>query len=327
MGTPDEHTFRVPLAGKAAGTAGRPAKPVRRLSVRSYMPPEPCPEHPGGKVTREGRYKAGGHTRQRYVCTPPCWYDGAKRADDPEHARHLFTPVLPRAQVEGADACPHCADDIELIRACFAAVRYHLIAVFLSRDNELDEERAEAFIPYHDPARPRGRGPPATCWFGQLIRTGDFDAAWYGAQLAAQAGAQSRRSGRELTLLAQAWNAGSRNAKLAAQYSKRLLVTAPGDVTRSHLDAALDVCNEVIATQGGATGKVWDRLRERREQIIVRQYAKPKTPPATTRNKRPARVNRYAVPAEPVAPAAPEAAARRKVKSSQATKAPRPSGR
>ena len=152
-------------------------------------------------------------------------------------------------------------------------------------------------------------------------------AAGYGAQLAAQAGAQSRRSGRELTPLAQAWNAGSRNAKLADQCSNRLLVTAPSDATCSHLDAALDVCNAAIATQGGAIGKVWDRLCERRDRIIIRQYAKPKTPPATTRNKRPARVNRYAVPAEPVAPAAPEAAARRKVKSSQATKAPRPSGR
>ena len=91
----------------------------------------------------------------------------------------------------------------------------------------------------------------------------------------------------------------------------------------SLLRDALDVCNEVIATQGGATGKVWDRLPERREQVIVRQYAKPKTPPATTRHKRPARVNRYAVSAEP---AAPEAAAMRKVKSSRASKAPRPSG-
>jgi hypothetical protein len=152
-------------------------------------------------------------------------------------------------------------------------------------------------------------------------------AAGYGTQLAAQAGAQSRRSGRELTPLAQAWNAGSRNAKLADQCSKRLLVTAPSDATCSHLDATCSHLDAAIATQGGATGKVWDRLRERRDRIIIRQYAKPKTPPATTRNERPARVNRYAVPAEPVAPAAPEAAARRKVKSSQATKAPRPSGR
>jgi len=61
-------------------------------------------------VTREGRYKAGGHTRQSYLCTPPGWYEGAKRADNPEHARHLFTPVLPRAHIEGDDACPHCAE-------------------------------------------------------------------------------------------------------------------------------------------------------------------------------------------------------------------------
>lgn len=138
--------------------------------------------------------------------------------------------------------------------------------------------------------------------------------------LAAQAGAQSRRSGRELTLLAQAWDAGSRNAKLADQYSKRLLVTTPGDAARSHLDAALDVCNAAIATQGDATGKVWDRLHERRARIIVRQYAKPRTAPATTRNKRTARVNRYAVPAEPVTPAVPTTSAKRKTKSSRAAK-------
>lgn len=95
MGTADEHTFRVPLTAGATPTALKPTKQVRRLSVRPYVPPEPCPEHPGGHVTRRGVYKAGGHTRQRYLCTPPGWYEGAKRSDDPEHAKHLFTPVLP----------------------------------------------------------------------------------------------------------------------------------------------------------------------------------------------------------------------------------------
>lgn len=247
------------------------------------------------------------------------------RSDDGDLIRAYFDAVTEALPAYGActpgNACDRCADP-DSTRTCrFTAVRYHLIAVFLTRDNELDEERAEAFIPYHDPAKPRGRGRPATGWFGQLVRAGDLDAAGYGAQLAAQAGAQSRRSGREVTLLAQAWNAGSRNAKLADQYSKRLLVTTPGDATRSHLDAALDVCNAAIATQSDATGRVWDRLRERRDRIIVRQYAKPRTPPATTRNKRPARVNRYTVPPEP--PASTPAKPARRTKSSRAAKAPR----
>jgi hypothetical protein len=63
--------------GHGAGTAvlapAKPAKLVRRLSVRPYVPPEPCSEHPGGHVTRRGVYQADGHTRQRYLCTPPGW--------------------------------------------------------------------------------------------------------------------------------------------------------------------------------------------------------------------------------------------------------------
>lgn len=125
MGTADEHTFRVPLTGTTTPAAVRPAKPVRRLSVRPYVPPEPCAEHPGGHVTRRGVYKAGGHTRQRYLCTPPGWSEGAKRADDPEHAKHLFTPVLPRAHVEGDDACPHCAELRAIHRGDTAVARKH----------------------------------------------------------------------------------------------------------------------------------------------------------------------------------------------------------
>lgn len=125
MGTADEHTFRVPLAGTAASTPATPTKTVRRLSVRPYAPPEPCPEHPGGHVTRRGVYKAGTSTRQRYLCTPVGWYDGAKRSEDPEHAKHIFTPVLPRAHVEGDAACPHCAELRAIHRGDTAIARKH----------------------------------------------------------------------------------------------------------------------------------------------------------------------------------------------------------
>jgi len=59
----------------------------------------------------------------------------------------------------------------------YLAVRYHLIAAFLARGNELDEERATAFLPYRDPTKRYKAGRPPTGWFGQLVRRGDLDAA------------------------------------------------------------------------------------------------------------------------------------------------------
>jgi hypothetical protein len=79
-------------------------------SPRPYTPPEPCPKHPGSSVTRRGRYRTAKGHRQRYLCTPVGWTEGASREVDPEHARHVFTPVLPRAHVENDDACPHCEE-------------------------------------------------------------------------------------------------------------------------------------------------------------------------------------------------------------------------
>src|SRR5674476_1395223 len=97
------------------------------LAIRPYAPPEPCPEHPGGKVVRRGVYVSAKHTHQRYGCTAPDWYEGAKRSEDPLHAEHPFTPVLPRAHVEGHDACPHrapsCAPSSEVTRSWLASTR------------------------------------------------------------------------------------------------------------------------------------------------------------------------------------------------------------
>lgn len=235
------------------------------------------------------------------------------RSDDPGLIRAYFDAVtsdLPRwGPCKAGAQCDRCAD-AESTRLCrYLAVRYALIAGFLTRDNELDEERADAFIPYRDPNVKHKAGRPPTGWFGELVRAGDLDSAGYGAQLAAQAGARSRRSGREVALLRQAWNDGSRNAKLADQLSKRVLTTAAPDDARTHIDEALDICDQAIATQGKATGRVWDSLRERRARILVQKYARPRTPPATVRNKRPARQSRFFTLAAPTPPV-PKAKAR-----------------
>lgn len=72
-------------------------------------------------------YVSAKHTHQRYGCTAPDWYEGAKRSEDPLHAKHPFTPVLPRAHVEGHDACPHrapsCAPSTEVTRSWLASTR------------------------------------------------------------------------------------------------------------------------------------------------------------------------------------------------------------
>lgn len=107
--------------------------PTRKLDTRRpYVPPEPCPEHPGSTVVRRGSYKSGLGKRQRYLCTPKDWDPRAERSDpDPElaaRARHVFTPVLPRAHMQGDAACPHCSALRAIHRGETAVARGHTTA-------------------------------------------------------------------------------------------------------------------------------------------------------------------------------------------------------
>jgi hypothetical protein len=88
------------------------------------------------------RYDVYGKTRQRprqrYLCTPQGWYKDAKRKEDPAHARHVFTPVLPREHVEGADGCEHCLELRAIHRGDPTSARQHqapaqVVAQALSR--------------------------------------------------------------------------------------------------------------------------------------------------------------------------------------------------
>jgi hypothetical protein len=54
--------------------------------------------------------------------------------------------------------------------------------------------RALAFLPFQPGVKRRGGRQP-TGWFGHLMRSGDSDTASRGAQLAAQAGVNSRKTG------------------------------------------------------------------------------------------------------------------------------------
>lgn len=218
------------------------------------------------------------------------------RTDDHElvqlYFRDLTKALAAYGPCEPDAQCDRCADP-DGPRTCrFVSVRYKLLDAYLTNDGELDETRAEAFFPYKPPG-PRRRPRPGG-WFGRLVRAGDLDVAGFGAQLAAQAGARSRLPGWELDMLAAAWEAGSRNATLADQYSKRLLANPPADGSRSHLVAALDVCDQAIAGQGDVTGRVWTSLHERRDRIAARMVAPVRTPPATVRNNRRPRPSRYA---------------------------------
>ena len=129
-GTTGEHSFSVRVAPDGNLAPPMPALPagvdVRRVDTRRpYVPPEPCPQHHGSTVTRHGTYKSGLGSRQRYQCTPVGWVEGHKRPDYDGPARHVFTPVLPRAHVEGDDACPHCAELRAINRGDTVVARGH----------------------------------------------------------------------------------------------------------------------------------------------------------------------------------------------------------
>lgn len=106
----DPHTFSV-LIGPADDAPQGPAAAAARWS-----PAPPCPEHPGSKVVRNGKY--GSKTpkpRQRYRCTPA---DGSKP--------HSFTPPLPRDHVhENAEDCAHCEELRGVHRGDTAVARRH----------------------------------------------------------------------------------------------------------------------------------------------------------------------------------------------------------
>ena len=108
-GEEDSHIFYVRVLPEVPAKT-KPEQPPTLSPARPHLPPEPCPEHPTGQVRRDGTYEAGGARRQRYLCIPAGWVEGATRKTDPEHAKHRFTPVLPRTHVEGSSTCPHCEE-------------------------------------------------------------------------------------------------------------------------------------------------------------------------------------------------------------------------
>jgi hypothetical protein len=83
-----EHGFSMLVA------AGEVTTPV-------WMPPPPCPEHPAGRVVRDGLYGASSERpRQRYRCYP-----------NSDREFHRFTPPLPREHVHSGDeACAQCEE-------------------------------------------------------------------------------------------------------------------------------------------------------------------------------------------------------------------------
>ena len=129
-GTTKEHSVSVPADPDGTprameATAGTGITARKLDTRRPYVAPEPCPEHPGSNVVRGGIYVSGKQTRQRYVCTPIGFVPGQTRKDNPATARHRFTPVLPRAHVEGDDACPHCAELRAINRGDTVVARGH----------------------------------------------------------------------------------------------------------------------------------------------------------------------------------------------------------
>lgn len=83
-----EHGFSMLVSG------GEVTEPV-------WAPPPACPEHPAGRVVRDGLYGASSERpRQRYRCYP-----------DGEGDFHRFTPPLPREHVHsGEEPCAQCEE-------------------------------------------------------------------------------------------------------------------------------------------------------------------------------------------------------------------------
>ena len=224
----------------------------------------------------------------------------AGRADDADLVRKQYswlTRTLPgwgECGDQAEDMCDRCVDP-DSQRSCrFVAVRYAMLAAFFYRDNELDAERAWAFLPFNPTAAAK-RGRQAQGWFGQLMRGGDVDAAGYGAQISARGGINAGGRHGERAVLEYAWNKGARNAKLADQLSKWVLADGSEDPDRPHLATALTIIDEALSTRHGQRATVWESLERRRTVVVQRQSVPPRTPPAFQRNGRAPRPNPYEV--------------------------------
>ncbi|HTU36573.1 MAG TPA: hypothetical protein VMF35_01075 [Acidimicrobiales bacterium] len=96
------HTFRVTESGAAP-------------ALEKLASPPRCPEHPFGRVVRNGPYGKKPHQRQRYRCYP-----------EPNSRQfHTFTPPLPRNHVHlGGESCPECEEVRGVHRGDLAVSRH-----------------------------------------------------------------------------------------------------------------------------------------------------------------------------------------------------------
>lgn len=78
-----------------------------------FIAPQRCPDHPEAKVVRNGRYSSSGHPRQRYRCYP----EGERS--------HIFTPVVPRQQVDHGEHCRTCSEERSIHAGDATAGRGH----------------------------------------------------------------------------------------------------------------------------------------------------------------------------------------------------------
>ena len=205
----------------------------------------------------------------------------------------------------GTDRCDACAD-VEPRTCRFTRAQERFIDAYLAPDDDVDPERAEAFMPFRDPTVRYGRGRPSLGWFGKLLHTGNRDLAGYGVVRAARGPSGARNLERELAYLRWAWKQRCVGPEVGDALSKLLVQLAPTHGSLAMKAEAVNVCDTALSVRDPTdTRPAWDAIAARRARTQLQLNRPPREPALHPRNRRLPRPSRYYLRAAEASPLAP----------------------
>lgn len=239
-----------------------------------------------------------------------------RRAESPAYAAEVYrdwlVPYLTSAsECEEGNSCERCADKsgtcdfVGVVRRCVDAYIHDGFSPF----TKPTRKRATEFLPGYNPDVRRSRGRPREGFYGELRRNGHLDAAGYG--VARVADVRRAEGGRQwaYALLRKAWDDRCRTPRLAEMLASMTVVDAIGayDTNAGRPDpkapyvAAIAVIDECLAAYLNQSGRIFERLNQRRTRLARMRDTppRPSRDPSKAINRRPPHATALGRPSSP----------------------------